>query len=115
MSENYIYNLGQKFESICSKFQTKNAILFSNRNHVTFNELDSYSNSIAAYLIKKGIIKNDVIAIFNEKTIESYSIMMACIKLGIIYTNLDSSSPKKRLQRMLRTCKIWWTYQSCFI
>jgi D-alanine--poly(phosphoribitol) ligase subunit 1 len=31
--------------------------------------------------------------------------MLACLRLGIIYTNLDPDSPWERLRRILVTCK----------
>ncbi|MFM9634937.1 AMP-binding protein, partial [Streptomyces galilaeus] len=41
------------------------------------------------------------VAIFNDKTPYGYASMLACLKLGLIYANLDITSPWSRLEKIL--------------
>lgn len=99
-SNKYIYNLGQAFEKIVSDNSNKSAII-TNREEESFHKLNIISNKIAHLLINKGLLKNDVVAIFHDKSFVAYSLMIACLKLGIIYTCIDPNSPKKRTNKIL--------------
>jgi D-alanine--poly(phosphoribitol) ligase subunit 1 len=100
----YIYNLGQLFAGIANNQEKAIAIKCVDERVITYKELDQLSNKIAHYLSNKGLKQGDVIAILNNKTIISYAIMLASLKMGIIYTNLDPKSPIERLKRMLSIC-----------
>ena len=43
--------------------------------------------------------------IFNNKSKLAFASMIACLKIGIIYTNLDVTSPIERLMKMIDTCQ----------
>jgi D-alanine--poly(phosphoribitol) ligase subunit 1 len=103
MGTNYQYNLGQLFDSIATKNKDKIALKKLDQNH-TFDELNSISNQLAHFIIDLEIEQNDVVAIFNNKSLYSYALMLACSKIGVIYTNLDPKSPDERLSKMLVTC-----------
>jgi D-alanine--poly(phosphoribitol) ligase subunit 1 len=100
----YIYNLGQAFSTIASEFQDKVAIQFSPELGCTFRQINALSNQWSRYLKFKGIQSQDVIAILNEKSLSSFALMLGCLKAGIIYTNLDASSPKARLNKIIDRC-----------
>jgi len=102
--EFYQYNLGQLFNSIAIERDGHTALKFPNGELYTYYQLNTLSNQIAHYLIKKGIRRNDVIAILNNKSNVSYAIMIACLKIGAIYTNLDPKSPIERFKKMLGLC-----------
>lgn len=102
---NYIYNLGLKFKDIAKKNHDKIAIKFCNSTSISFSELDKLSDKIANLFIKKNILQNQVIAIQNDKTAFGYAVILACVKLGIIYTNFDSTNPKERLNKIFDTAK----------
>lgn len=101
----YIYNLGLKFREVAQKYGDKTAIKFFDGTEISFAELECLSNRLANWLIKKGICKNQVVAIQNNKTAAGYAIMLACLKIGAIYTNFDSSNPKERLDKIFETAK----------
>lgn len=105
MIKDYIYNLGSLFTDIAFKCQEKIALKEVNGNSIIFKDLDYLSNQIAHFILSKGIKKGDVIAILNDKSKEGYAIMLACLKIGVIYTNLDSKSPKERFDKMIKVCK----------
>jgi D-alanine--poly(phosphoribitol) ligase subunit 1 len=102
--DNYIYNLGQLFKKIAEERADNTAIKAVDGSVFSYLELNLLSNRIAHFLISSGIRKNDIVAILNNKTNTSYAIMIACLKIGAIYTNLDPKSPIERFNKMLTTC-----------
>lgn len=103
--ETYMYNLGQHFSAVAEEQKEAVAIKHIEGNTCTFSALDTLSNQIAHLLITKKIQKNDVVAILNNKSNTSYAIMLACLKIGAIYTNLDPKSPEERFDKMLDICQ----------
>lgn len=99
------YNIAQFFYAIADQYETKKAIIFTNQTAVTYGELNRLSNQIARWLLNGGVRVNDVICIFNDKTAYGYATMLACLKIGAIYTNLDPDNPKARLERVFDICK----------
>ena len=103
IENNYKYNLGQVFENITSKKPENIAIITKNKkDNISFQNLNILSNRIANFIINKGLKKNDVVAIFHDKSPTSYSLMIACLKIGLIYTCIDPNSPKARLNKILK-------------
>jgi D-alanine--poly(phosphoribitol) ligase subunit 1 len=101
----YIYNLGLLFYKISSDRKNLPAIIFSRSGQVSYDDLNKLSNRMANYLQELKIDKNDVIGIFNTKETESYALMIACLKVGVIYVNLDISSPFERLKKIISQCR----------
>ena len=104
MQHCYIYNLGQLFHHIADSRKEKAALIFTNGEKCTYADINELSNKTAAFLLDSGIERNDVIAILNNKSKISYSIMLACLKIGAIYTNLDPASPIDRFNKMINMC-----------
>lgn len=71
----------------------------------SYKNLEELSNQTARMLINLGIKHGNVVAIFNNKSVEAFAIMIACLKTGIIYTNLDNNNPGDRLYKILNICK----------
>ena len=46
----------------------------------------------------------DVVGIFNTKTIIGYATMLACLKMGATYTNIDEENPLVRIESIIDTC-----------
>lgn len=99
----YIHNLGQAFENICEQYGGKTAIVFDGKDRVTFRELNSLSDKMACFLIKSGLKKLDVVAIQNRKSPLGFAMMLACLKLGVIYTNFDYTNPQERIRKIFET------------
>jgi D-alanine--poly(phosphoribitol) ligase subunit 1 len=98
------YNLGKTFSVLAAENQST-AIKHVDGELCTFSTLEKLSNQLAHYLLERGVEKNDVIAILNNKSNTSYAIMIACLKIGAIYTNLDPKSPEERFEKMLGICQ----------
>lgn len=100
----YTYNLGLKYLQVADENGQKEAIIAENGTSISYIDLNNLSNRYAFWLVKQSVKKGDVIAIFNTKRIESFALMIAALKLGVIYVNLDFSSPVDRLKKILNNC-----------
>ncbi|MBX9891047.1 MAG: AMP-binding protein [Chitinophagaceae bacterium] len=102
--DNYIYNLGLKFSACADRHSNNIAINYPQGKSVSFSALDEMSNRWADFLKKQNIKYGDVVTIFNTKSLHGYALMLGCLKIGAIYTNLDTSSPWLRIHKILETC-----------
>ena len=101
----YNYNLGLQFYAVADAFAERTALKFPDGSEVSYAQLNQVSNQIARLLLSRGLKQGDVLAIFNDKSLHGYALILACLKTGIIYTNLDYNSPWARLDKIIGTCK----------
>lgn len=100
----YTYNLDHKFDLVLKSHAERIAIMYPEGPSYKYADLDKMANGFASFLLSNGISINDVIAIFNDKSVESFAMMIACLKIGAIYTNLDPNSPEERLNKIIKRC-----------
>ena len=101
----YLYNLGISFYNIAAEHPSRPALKYIDGTIINYSQLNLISNQVARTLLEKGITKGKVVAIFNEKSYLAYATMLACLKIGAIYTNLDISSPWPRIKKIIETCE----------
>ena len=101
---NYTYNLGLLFHKIVKNFPENVAIKFSLKEHYSYQELNIRSNKFARYLSELGLKPNDVVCISGIKNINIYALILACLKIGVVYTILDPESPLERLIKIMNRC-----------
>ena len=101
----YRYNLGLAFYRVAREHARDTALRYPGGDAVEFKALNSLSNRIARAFVDKGVGKGDVVCIFNNKSVSAFASMIACLKIGAPYTNLDVSSPPERISKMLATCE----------
>jgi len=99
----YLYNLGLLFTAVASRQGERPALRLEN-GAISFAELDSLGNRIAHLLVRVGVGLGDVVALQNTKTAQGYGAMLACLKLGAAYVNLDENNPAARLEKIFETC-----------
>lgn len=97
----HFYNLGQMFEEVAKKFSDRPALRYLEVHH-SYQELSQWADKLAELLISKNLQMGDVIAIGNNKRALSYALMLAAIRLGIPYVNIDVASPVERNSRILK-------------
>ena len=104
MSSNF--NLGSRFDEIVKLYPKSKALYYPDENQsYTYKDLDLYVTKSCNFFKKQKIKNNSIIAIFNDKSIYGYSIILACLKLGFPYVNLDESSPFIRLEKIINLVK----------
>lgn len=101
----YSYNLGLAFEQIVDRFAENTALRFVDGSAVSYRELDRLSNRIAHALLTLGVARRDVVGIFQSKTQFGFAAMLAALKLGATYVNLDDQNPALRISAMLDSCR----------
>ena len=97
-------NLGHYFEDVVEHDENQIALKYNGKK-ITYKVLNALSNCIANFLQNQGISKQDVVGIFNTKEPIGYATMLACLKLGAIYTNIDEENPKERLKKIFSTAQ----------
>ncbi|MGE5431304.1 MAG: amino acid adenylation domain-containing protein, partial [Syntrophomonadaceae bacterium] len=93
------------FERTASLKKDSTAIVFMGSN-VTFSELNSRSNRLAHYLMKRGIGPEDVVGIALKKSPELILALMAVLKSGGCYLPLDTNYPVERLDYIIEDSKL---------
>lgn len=102
----FISNLGLAFEEIARQNADRTALLYpTGGERISYRQLSLLVDRVAAALWAKGLRQGQVAAIFHDKSPAAFAAMLACLRLGIIYTNLDPDSPWERLRKILGTCR----------
>lgn len=102
----FVSNVGIAFEQILRAHASRIALRYpGSGEQVSYAELGTLADRIAAGIHEYGLIRGSVVAMFHDKSPAAYAAMLACLRLGIIYTMLDPESPWSRLHKILSTCK----------
>lgn len=103
---NTSYNFNQTqtiteiFEIQAKKSPKKTAVVFE-QSKITYQELNEKANSLANFLVSKGICKNDVIGIMENRSIQMIVSILAVLKAGGTYILIDNALPNARVKYML--------------
>ncbi len=95
------HNLAHLFDEVLATHAARPALHFDEAQH-SFSELGGWIESLAALLLSKGLQRGDVIAIGHDKHPLSYALMLAALRLGVAYVNIDVGSPTARTARILQ-------------
>jgi len=102
----YLTTLGPAFRDIAAHHADRTALLYPETGErVRYADLHRLADRVAAALHAQGLHTGDVVVCFHDKSPVAYAAMLACLRLGILYVNLDPDSPWARLQRILSTCQ----------
>lgn len=104
MSE-YVYNVGSAFADVADRYGERPALRYPGGRIVTYASLNRHANRLASLLHARGLRKRDVIGIVHTKTLMCYAAMIAALKLGVTYVNIDDQNPKARLQHIFSTAQ----------
>jgi D-alanine--poly(phosphoribitol) ligase subunit 1 len=98
---NYYYNLGELFVDVATAHAPRPALRYAERQY-RYTDLLQWVESLSQRLLARGLSRGDVIAIGNNKQPLSYALMLAAIRVGIAYVNIDVVSPIARNARILQ-------------
>jgi len=101
----YHFNLGLKFENIAQQHASQTAIKLPSSQIATYQQLNQQANQIARLFLEKNIQPHNVVTISSVKTIHTFASILACLKIGAIYTIVDRHSPEERLNKILQNCQ----------
>ena len=92
------------FEDIVKKYPNHTAVICSDEA-LTYKELNEKANSLAHYLIKKGIGRNDIVCIMTNRSLETIVCMLGILKSGAAFFNVDPTYPIERTKYYLSDSK----------
>lgn len=102
----YVTTLGAAFRELVARHAERPALIYPETGErVSYAELNRLADRVAAALHAQGLQPADVAVFFHDKSPVAYAAMLACLRLGVIYVNLDPDSPWERLHRILATCR----------
>lgn len=91
----------QLIDAQASKTPKSTAISYDFES-ITYQQLLEKANRLGNYLVFSGVYKNDVIAVFMDRSIELAVCLLAILKTGASYLLLDSSEPDERVHYKLK-------------
>ncbi|HVT63287.1 MAG TPA: non-ribosomal peptide synthetase, partial [Legionellaceae bacterium] len=89
----------QLFEKIADTYPNQIAITWHNKT-LTYAQLNQQANQIAHFLINEGVVENQLIAIYIDRSIEMIVGLLGSMKSGGAYLPLDYNYPEKNLKFM---------------
>lgn len=105
MKRPYPYFAPHIFTDIAAAQPGNKALVWSPNESTLFSELENSSNQIANFLLSKGIKHGDRVCLILDKYSVTYSIIIACLKIGAPYFNVDPANPIERTKYMLDKCQ----------
>lgn len=97
-------DLGRAFQRVRETRADHVALAYPQGDRITYAELGARVDRIAAGLLRCGVKPRQVVALFNHKSPDGIAAVLACNRLGVLYTNLDPASPPERCVRILDRC-----------
>jgi len=97
----YHFNLGLFFAEKAATHAQRPALCYPGQ-HYSYSDLLKWTESLCCLLLANGIRKGDVIVIGHNKRPLSYALMLAAMRLGITYVNIDVDSPIARNSHILK-------------
>lgn len=97
---NKTQTISELFEAQVAKSPKKIALVFEN-NKISYQNLNEKANSLAHYLERNGITRNDVVGILENRSIEMIISILAVLKAGGTYILIDNALPAHRVKYML--------------
>lgn len=99
------FRLDNRFREIASRFGSKIAVEYE-EDRISYQELDDWSDAIAAMLIEQGIKPNDLVGISYKRSIALIASMIGTLKAGAAYIPLDPEYPPERLLMMIKDAQL---------
>lgn len=92
-------------ENQCNKTPSAVALVFK-ETAITYGELQSRTDSLASFLIAKGIGRGAVVGLCLERGIEMYIALLGVMKAGAAYLPVDTKNPKARVDFVFKDADV---------
>src|SRR5262245_22988211 len=93
-------NLWRVFLATAARSAAAPALVLPDRD-VSFADLKQTALRASAYLTSLGVARSDVVALQIPKRLETYALMLACLRIGAIYVCLDPKNPAERTRKVV--------------
>lgn len=87
------------------KLHPNNTALICDDKFMTYNDLNKKANSLAHLLISNGISNNDIVCIMTNRSLETIVCMLAILKAGAAFFNVDPTYPVDRTKYYIEDSK----------
>ncbi|TVT86089.1 amino acid adenylation domain-containing protein [Pseudomonas sp. H3(2019)] len=75
-------------------------------DHLTFLELEYYSNRLANLMRSRGVLPGEPVALLLNKDIRTLGCMLAIWKLGALYVPIDPAAPAQKMKSIFDVCNM---------
>lgn len=93
------------FSEQAKKTPDKVALVFEDKEF-TYRKLDEMSNSLAHYLLMRGVRKGEVVGVLLGRSERIIVAQLAVLKIGAVFLPIDSRYPKDRVNYLINDCNI---------
>lgn len=100
----YRFNLGLLFDHVSEVYADHAALKYPDGELITYAELSVRVSRLVTMLLQHNVRKHSVVCIINRKSPEGFACMLACLRLGAVYANVDDQNPVDRLAKIFSTC-----------
>ena len=94
------FNAWDAFVASANTYADMPALIFPHRQ-VTFAALKTLALRAAAFLTSRGVQRGDVVMMQLPKRVETYALILACLRVGAAHCCIDPKNPPLRTERML--------------
>ena len=95
-----VNNLWDAFAAGVERRPDSTALVLPNRE-VTFLQLMEYAGGCAGFLHECGVGPGDIVALQLPKRLETYALMLGCLRIGAPYVCIDPNNPGDRTRRIV--------------
>ncbi|HTE25189.1 amino acid adenylation domain-containing protein, partial [Flavitalea sp.] len=83
-----------------------NIVIRETERDITFKELRSDSNRIAAFLLASGTCQEEIVAVFSDRGAGMIKLLLGILKANCAYLPIDPDLPEERIQFMLNNAGV---------
>jgi len=99
-------HLAEFLERSARQFPERTAVVDPAGWSLTYRELDTQSDALAARLVDAGVQKGDRVGLVLPKSVASLVSLFGILKAGAAYVPVDFTAPAERGRRILTDCQI---------
>ena len=92
--------LADMFRASAHEYPTKVALIFGEMS-LTYQQMDHWSDAVAAYLSEKGIGPGKFVGLWWPRSLELHVVILGIVKSGAAYVPLDREMPAERVHNVL--------------
>lgn len=97
--------LHQLFEKQVAQHPNNIALSYENEN-ITYEKLNNRANQLAHELRAQGVKREEIVAVFLERSVEMIVAILAILKAGAAYLPIDTKLPSDRVKFMLQDAQV---------
>lgn len=92
--------LASLFRNAAKAYGPKTALIFNDKQ-LTYEQLDKWSDHIAAFIAAQGIGNGQSVGVWQSRGLELHALILGIAKSGAAYVPLDREMPEERVQIVL--------------